>query len=1036
MAIDTDTRPKNEAEEDYQRKFGGIADNFSQTADPTQEDSAIKRARKLDSQETDAVTPDTDIDSKDSDYRQKVAEAEETAGGRQWQNNTNKKTRPVSFRRRSTLFLKKYGPTMGMAGLIMGGFGGISLLLAPASLMAFLDRQMTSDASDSTRTNIIMRRAYIGGMINKADCSSKIKCKFSTMSEAQVDQWRKNGFAVEPDKPDADGNKRYKVTSVTFPDGTKVTSSKDFFAHVDTDIHARAAFDRVVNVRSSFFNSPFGNYDKTWRKYGIDRSRTPQVSTSNDDETRRAENNRNFDQHTGAEVDGDTDARARAHLNNLLDGEDGRPGLRSKVSAAAGKIGGLKGASVFDATSMICTAYTAIKTTVALIKAKWYKDLIVYGAPFFQVFAKIINQGSLQWQEVEYVGDRLTWYLTESIKQVKADLYKDYSDEEFNLTAMDSQGIKAMIYGEHSALKEFTKQYMGWYASAAVIGGGLAGSLESLVGGKQNLKDICFASNAAGLVMSAGCISNPGAFLVCAAAVGAAALFGDDILETVVTNLAEPAMRRIAEANLNSNLAGVRLGNALAAMIGLFLMEHSRASGLRPAVAIAQLLHFTQATEDVYQKNTTELAKYEASKEPFNPANQYSFISQLSMAITPYMPAQNGTLFNGMANMFATVLSPLRLATPIAGAQLHQPSQLGLQAEGRVNMCNPPGGEPQDQDLADIGVLCDHVGDTAGYTDPLTVQAIQETVNGDRNFLVEVADYMYTNGYIDEDGRAIGDKNPDGAEGDEEKDEPEYEYVKYENYCGLNRPASDPPGTTTKDLTTGSETDRAWWIYARCAGNDSNGESLLAAKDTDEGSSVRLAQSNNNNGESAFAKMLRMFEAYYNACKTQAPIGDQIKDCVADQAAPTSAAVPCNQGWTYPTDKGATTFTSGFGARWGAQHNGVDLAGPIGTPIYAACDGKVVAAGAASGFGQWVVIDHDIDGDGKVDAGTVYGHIDTFSVKAGDTVKAGQPIATIGNRGESTGPHLHFEIYEGGGRLSGGTAVDPAPRLGLGSPSG
>lgn len=124
-----------------------------------------------------------------------------------------------------------------------------------------------------------------------------------------------------------------------------------------------------------------------------------------------------------------------------------------------------------------------------------------------------------------------------------------------------------------------------------------------------------------------------------------------------------------------------------------------------------------------------------------------------------------------------------------------------------------------------------------------------------------------------------------------------------------------------------------------------------------------------------------------------------------------------------PVDPALVEFTSGFGERWGSQHQGIDLAGPIGTPIYAAADGTVADAGAASGFGQWVVLDHVVDGQLT---STVYGHIDTYLVDAGQQVRAGQQIATLGNRGESTGPHLHFEIWPGG--RTGGTAVDPKPQ--------
>ncbi|MDX8036421.1 M23 family metallopeptidase [Lentzea sp. BCCO 10_0856] len=104
------------------------------------------------------------------------------------------------------------------------------------------------------------------------------------------------------------------------------------------------------------------------------------------------------------------------------------------------------------------------------------------------------------------------------------------------------------------------------------------------------------------------------------------------------------------------------------------------------------------------------------------------------------------------------------------------------------------------------------------------------------------------------------------------------------------------------------------------------------------------------------------------------------------------------------------TFTSGFGARWGTSHNGVDIANAIGTPIVAVMEGTVIEAGPASGFGLWVRIQH---ADGTI---TVYGHMNTIDVPQGAKVKAGQQIATIGNRGQSTGPHLHFEVWVGGGQ--------------------
>ena len=111
-------------------------------------------------------------------------------------------------------------------------------------------------------------------------------------------------------------------------------------------------------------------------------------------------------------------------------------------------------------------------------------------------------------------------------------------------------------------------------------------------------------------------------------------------------------------------------------------------------------------------------------------------------------------------------------------------------------------------------------------------------------------------------------------------------------------------------------------------------------------------------------------------------------------------------------------LTSTFGARWGTTHYGIDIANAMGTPIVAAADGVVIEAGPASGFGLWVRIQH---ADGTI---TVYGHMDSFSVYEGQQVRAGEQIARMGNRGESTGTHLHFEVWN-----ADGLKTDPLPWL-------
>lgn len=129
-----------------------------------------------------------------------------------------------------------------------------------------------------------------------------------------------------------------------------------------------------------------------------------------------------------------------------------------------------------------------------------------------------------------------------------------------------------------------------------------------------------------------------------------------------------------------------------------------------------------------------------------------------------------------------------------------------------------------------------------------------------------------------------------------------------------------------------------------------------------------------------------------------------------------------------PLKRGTYEISSGFGPRWGTMHQGLDFAAPIGTPIYAPFDGRVIqgaerAPGTVSGFYNWVWIEGTTE-----PYDFIVGHMQHSSilVKAGDTVKAGQKIAEVGNEGQSTGPHAHCELWTRPGRL-GGRAIDPAP---------
>ncbi len=124
-----------------------------------------------------------------------------------------------------------------------------------------------------------------------------------------------------------------------------------------------------------------------------------------------------------------------------------------------------------------------------------------------------------------------------------------------------------------------------------------------------------------------------------------------------------------------------------------------------------------------------------------------------------------------------------------------------------------------------------------------------------------------------------------------------------------------------------------------------------------------------------------------------------------DGGGATPSAGAHSTGLTWPLQG---TVTSEYGPRWGGFHPGIDIADPTGTPIHAASAGQIIYAGWESGYGNFVLIDH---GGGVV---TGYAHQSRIAVTQGQGVGQGQVIGFVGSTGDSTGPHLHFEVRVNG----------------------
>lgn len=186
-------------------------------------------------------------------------------------------------------------------------------------------------------------------------------------------------------------------------------------------------------------------------------------------------------------------------------------------------------------------------------------------------------------------------------------------------------------------------------------------------------------------------------------------------------------------------------------------------------------------------------------------------------------------------------------------------------------------------------------------------------------------------------------------------------------------------------------------------------------------------------GEAAQAVEVSAFPDRYN---NYAPVAEKILSTLtntnAESGGGTSPTVTAESSRVvFPLPEGTWVLTSDYGARMhpitGKQsfHTGTDVAAPDGTPILAAADGTVTVAGSSGDYGGLIVIEHRIDG---YTTATAYGHMweDGIHVTAGQKVTAGQHIGDVGSSGNSTGPHLHFEVRQDG---TNGATTNPAAWL-------
>lgn len=193
-----------------------------------------------------------------------------------------------------------------------------------------------------------------------------------------------------------------------------------------------------------------------------------------------------------------------------------------------------------------------------------------------------------------------------------------------------------------------------------------------------------------------------------------------------------------------------------------------------------------------------------------------------------------------------------------------------------------------------------------------------------------------------------------------------------------------------------------------------------AAANADVTSPLRAAQAAKPSGQGGDEDFRKLFNGWKSMDNGQLVLTPATKLATAPSATtyrPVSVSIPSRM----PVNGAA--LSSGYGMRIHPvlgvrrQHKGVDLAQPMGSPVYATADGVVSKADWFSSYGLFISLEHG----GNIQ--TRYGHLSRLNVAAGQPVRKGDLIGYVGSSGRSTGPHLHYEV-----RIAG-LAVNPVPYL-------
>jgi endonuclease/exonuclease/phosphatase family metal-dependent hydrolase len=629
--------------------------------------------------------------------------------------------------------------SIGIIGILVAAFGGMSVLFAPGLAVVHLKEVFTEDLNDAVTAmdlrSVHVYRAKLKDLGKKGICTGvKIRCGLRGMTDKQLRAFSRAGVDIDVgDKNPVTRKTSVRAMTFTKSDGTKVTitNPSQLNRHLG-DRSIRNQLRRAYNPKFySAWDKTFGKVLTKWKTSRADKLKgnTPEEM---DESMKSATAGDQVDLERQAGTSDPGEDGTQEDINNH-NSESGH--ISDTESATHGGVGGVghvfggavKGVGILGALDSACTVYNTSRAIEAGAKIIRARQLIQFSMVFL-TFADQVKAGEATEQQAEYVGDKLTAIDTREFVVNETSKNKDeqVKNPYFEKSAFDSEGAKAAFYNDAPTLTAQSQQFTvgggGTLGTLSAINGKITGILGGNPAGKCKLVQNPFVRGGSAIVGVVAGFFSGGATLAWSVGSSLAISLALPILESYLKDM-------IAGETVSPNTKGVDAGNAIFSGTGALLGSGAQARGMKPANKsdLETYLAKNKQVQDEYIAMGVEDAK----STPFDIMNQYSFAGMFARRMLPsYLRSSSSTA--------AFVASPLSMASTAISSITPSAKAVGDFNPERFSKCN-------DRGYSELGIDAD-VFCNVRYT------MSSKELSMDTE---EVYMYMFESGQIDEDHNVV-----------------------------------------------------------------------------------------------------------------------------------------------------------------------------------------------------------------------------------------------------------------------------------------